>query len=116
MNKVRHLHNIVAARRALVQCAPIITGSTIDPLDLSRCALSKEIISEDVDKKVKDRHSGDSTKERMDYIIDELKDRISYDKDGSIFPTFLNILGEMGRNDLVDKVEEKYKGDIHTYT
>ena len=55
MNKGRHLRNTVAARRALVQCAPIITGSTIDPLDLSRCALSKEIISEDVDKKVKDR-------------------------------------------------------------
>lgn len=83
-----HLHNTAAAKRALAQCAPIITGSTIDPLDLSRHALSKEIISEDVYKKVKDKHSRDTAKERMDYIIEELKDRISYDKDGSIFQIF----------------------------
>ena len=116
MNKERHLHNTVAARKALLQCAPIIIGSTIDPLDLSRRALSREIISEDVYKKVKDRHSRDTTKERMGYIIDELTDRIRYDEDGSIFSTFLSILGEMGRNDLVNKVKEKYKGDIHKYT
>lgn len=56
----------------------------------------------DVYKKAKDWDSRDTTKEHMDYIIDEHNYQISYDKDGSIISIFL---GEIGRNELVDNIE-----------
>ena len=117
MNEERHFYNIAAAKKALAYCAPLIIESMIDPVVLSRHALSKEIISKDVSKNVKDRYSRDTREERMEKIIDELEDQISYDNDNDIFEIFVGILRELGRNGLADKIEEKYKtGYIYMYT
>ena len=43
------------AERALVRCTDIIVESTIDPFILARKLYSKEIISEDVYKRVQDK-------------------------------------------------------------
>ena len=87
------------AERALVRCTDIIVESTIDPFVL----VTKEIISEDVYKKVKDKASRDTNGERLDIILDELKDRVKYD--AGIFTKFVEILRvKLNRNDLADEI------------
>ena len=91
------------AVRALVQCTDIIVESTINPIVLARKLHSKEVISEDVYKKVKDKVSRDTNEERLDTILDELKDRVKHNP--GIFTKFLDILREkLNRNDLADEI------------
>ena len=88
---------------ALVQCTDIVVESTIDPIVLARKLYSKQIISEDVYKKVKDKVSRDTNEERLETILDELKDRVKYD--ACIFTKFVDILREkLNRNDLADEI------------
>ena len=91
------------AVRALVQCTDIIVESTINPIVLARKLHSKEVISEDVYKKVKDKVSRDTNEERLDTILDELKDRVKHNP--GIFTKFVDILREkLNRNDLADEI------------
>ena len=100
-------------RRTLVQCTDIIVESNIDPIALARKLYSKEIISEDVYRNVKDKKTGDTSTYRLDYILDDLKDHVKHN--ASTFMIFLDILRDDGLNqqDLADKIMSKYKGMIY---
>ena len=95
------------AKRALDQCTDIIVKSNIDPFDLAIKAYPKGIISEDVYKIVKDKKTGDTSAERLDKILDDIKDRIKYDP--NVLVTFLSILRDdsLSRNDLADQIVSK---------
>ena len=91
------------AVRALVQCTDIIVESTIDPIVLARKLYSKEVISEDVYKRVKDKSSRDTNEERLETILDDIRDRVKYD--AGILTKFVDILREkLNRNDLADEI------------
>ena len=98
--------NPAVARRALLQCTDIIIESSIDPFALARKLCAKEIISEDIYKKVRDKETKDSIEDRLDMILDHLKDRVQNNAD--IFTKFLNVLRELSRNDLTDIIMAKY--------
>ena len=105
--------NYEICRRTLVQCTDIIVVSNIDPIALARKLYSKEIISEDVYKNVKDKKTGDTSTDRLDYIIDDLKDHVKHSV--STFMIFLDILRDdsLNQQDLADKIMSKYKGMIY---
>ena len=96
------------ARKALIQCTATIINSTVEPFDLIIKLYSKEIIPEDLYKRVKDKQSRDTTKERLDLILEHIKDRINLD--ASIFKLFVDTLRELNRNDLADLIMKKYEG------
>ena len=99
---------IASYRRALVQCTDTIVESNIDPFVLARKAYSKEIISEDVYKIVKDKKTGDTGAERLDKVLDDIKDHIKHDP--NVLSTFLNILrDDLNRTDLADEIISKLK-------
>ena len=99
-------------RRTLVKCTNIIVESNIDPIALARRLYSKEIISEDVYKIVKDKKTGDTSTERLHYILDDLKDHVKHNV--SAFVIFLDILrdDDLNRQGLADKIMSKYNGII----
>ena len=96
------------AKKALIQCTATIVNSTVEPFDLVIKLYSKEIIPEDLYKRVKDKQSRDTTKERLDLILEHIKDRINLD--ASIFKFFVETLRELSRNDLADLIMKKYEG------
>ena len=100
-------------RRTLVQCTDTIVESNIDPIVLARKLYSKEIISEDVYKIVKDKKTQDTSADRLDYILDDLKDHVKHN--ASTFMIFLDILRDdhLNQQDLADKIMSKYKGMIY---
>ena len=100
-------------RRALVQCTDIIVESNIDPISLARKLYSKEVISENIFKKIKDKNTGETSSDRLDQILDDLKDHVKHN--ASIFAIFLDTLRDDSLNphDLADKIMSKYKGMIH---
>ena len=94
---------------ALVQCTDIIVESTIDPVVLARKLRSKLIISEDVYKKVKEKANRDTIEERLETILDDIKDHVKLD--GGILTKFVDILREkIDQNDLADKIMATLKG------
>ena len=101
------------ARRALVKCTSAIVESTIEPIVLARRLISEEIISEDVYKIIKDKKTGDTSADRLDQILDDLKDHVKHN--ASAFMIFLDILRDdsLNRQDLADKIMSKYKGMIY---
>ena len=102
--------NSVIARRAIIQCTNVIVESTIDPIDLARKLFSKEIISENVYRRVKDRTSRDTAVQRLHIILDEIKDLVIYG--ASIFTKFVASLRELNQQDLANKIMSTYKGII----
>ena len=72
---------------------------------------SKEVISESTYKRIRDRECGDTKEERLEKILDDLKDRIKHDT--SVFKTFLDVLNDLSRKDLADIIVSKYKGIYH---
>ena len=64
------------ARKALVQCTDIIVESTIDPIVLARKLYSEEVISENVYKRVRDMACRDTNEQRLEIILDDIKDRV----------------------------------------
>ena len=100
--------NPECARRALVQCTEIIIESTIDPFALIRKLYSKEVISDSVYKRVKDKQTRDSTEDRLEMILDHLKDHVKHDT--STFITFVNTLKDLSFNDLANEIIVKYEG------
>ena len=105
--------NCKICRRTLVKCTNIIVESNIDPIALARRLHSEEIISEDVYKIVKDKKTGDTSTDRLDYILDDLKDHVKHN--ASTFKIFLDILRDdsLNQQDLADKIMSKYKGMIY---
>ena len=64
------------------------------------------MITENVYKIIKDKACRDTNMERLDTILDEIKDRVKYDT--SILTKFVDILREeFYRNDLADKIMSK---------
>ena len=99
------------ALRALGQCTDTIVESTIDPKALARKLYSKEVISESVYKKVRDKEARDSKEERIEEVLDDLRDRIKHDP--NVLTKFLFTLKELERNDLALIIETKYQGILH---
>ena len=100
-----------SAIQALVQCTDVIIDSSVNAFVLARKLYAKEIISENVYKRVRDKASRDTNEERLDFILDEIKDRVRHD--ASIFTKFVDILRDLNRKDLADKILSKYEGIIH---
>ena len=107
--------NCDIGRRALVQCTDIIVESDIDPITLARKLYTKEVISENIYKKVNDREARESSFDRLDRILDDLKDRVKHN--ATTFTTFLDILRDdsLNRHDLADIVMAKYEGIMHLF-
>ena len=105
--------NSEIGRRALVQCTDIIVESNIDPISLARKLYSKEVITENIFKKIKDKNTGETSSDRLDQILDDLKDHVKHN--ASIFAIFLDTLRDdsLNQHDLADKIMSKYKGMIH---
>ena len=99
--------------QALVKCTSAIVESTIEPIILARRLIIKEIISEDVYKIVKDKKTGDTSTDRLEYILDDLKDHIIHN--ANAFMIFLDILRDdsLNQQDLADKIMSKYEGMIY---
>ena len=95
------------ARTAVAQCTDTIVESNIDPYILARKAYSKEIISEDVYKVVRDKKTGDTSAERIEKILDGLRDRIK--RDPNVLNIFLDILRDntLSQNALADSIKSK---------
>ena len=88
---------------ALVQCTDIIVESTIDPVVLARKLYSKQIIFEDVYKRVKDKASRDTNEDRLETILDDIRDRVKHNP--GILTKFVDVLREkLNRNDLADEI------------
>ena len=98
-------------KRVIVQCTDIIVESNIDPIALARKLYCREIISEHVYKIVKDKKTGDTSTDRLDYILDDLKEHVKH----NAFMIFIDILRDdtFNQQDLADKIMSKYKGMIH---
>ena len=94
------------ARTALIQCTDIIVESTIDPINLARKLYSEQIISENVYRRVRDTACRDTNEQRLEIILDEIKDLVKHD--AGILTKFVNIFREkLNRNDLADKIMAK---------
>ena len=99
------------AKRALVQCTDIIIESNIDAFALARRLYSKEVISEGLYKRVRDKKTGDSNEDRLELVLDDLKSRVTHN--ASIFISFLNILNDLTQQDLSVLIVGKYKGMLY---
>ena len=100
--------NPVVVKRVLVQCTVDIVESSIDPFALARRLYSNEIIAENFYKRVRDSETRDSMEDRLEKILDHLKDLTK--NDASILIAFLDILSDLGRDDLTDTIKKKYLG------
>ena len=91
------------ASKALHQCTDVIVESTIDPIVLARKLYTKDVISEDVYKKVRDKASKDTNEDRLETILDDIRDRVKHNP--GILTKFVDILRDkLNRNDLADKI------------
>ena len=105
--------NSDVARRALLNCTTAIVESSIQPITLARRLVQEEVISEDVYKIVKDKKTGATSEERLDLILDDLKDHVKLD--ANAFQIFLDVLrnDSLSQQDLAEKIMSKYKGIIY---
>ena len=101
----------VVAKRTLVQCTDVITDSSIDPFTLARKLYAKEVFPEDTYKRVRDMSTRDSNEGRLQRILDHLIDRVK--REANILMSFLDILKDLERQDLVVLIVKKYKGILH---
>ena len=101
------------ARRALLKCTRAIVESTIEPIALARRLVEEEVISEKVYKIVRDPKTEATSTERLDQILDDLKDHV--ERNANAFQVFLYILRDdsLNQQELADKIISKYKGMIH---
>ena len=105
---MKYFITIDNTERALVQCTDIIVESRIDPFALGRKLYTKEVISENVYMRIRDRASRDTNEDRLEAILVDLKSRVKYNT--SIMMTFVDILrNDFKRNDLADIIMSKFK-------
>ena len=96
------------AVRALVLCTDDIVESNIDPPTLARKLFTKEIISEKVYKHVRDKTCSDTSVERLEFILDNLRSCVK--QDANILMTFVDILrDDLKQNELSKKIMSKLK-------
>ena len=96
------------AKKVLVQSTDIIVESGIDPAVLARKLYSKEVMSDNVYDRVRDKVSKDTNEDRLEAILSDLRSRVN--NDASILMTFVNILKvDLKRQDLADKIMSKLK-------
>ena len=96
------------ARKVLVRSTDIIVESGIDPVVLARKLYAKEIMSDNVYKRIRDTASRDSNEERLEAIVRDLRSRV--ENNASIVMIFVDILRvDLKRQDLVDKVMSNLK-------
>ena len=103
--------NSEIARRALIECTDVIIESRINSFVLARKLYANEIIPENFYKGVRDRAYRDSNEERLELILDEIKDHVKYN--AGILTEFVHILRDLNRQDLADHILSKYEGIIH---
>ena len=98
---------------ALAQCTNVIVESNIDPFVLATKLYSKEVISEDVYKIIRDKKSGKTNASCLELILNDVKDHFKHNF--SVFLIFLDVLRDdsLNRQDLADIILSKYKGIIH---
>ena len=101
----------VVAKKTLVQCTDVITESSIDPFTLARKLYSNEVFPEDTYKRVRDMSTRDSNEGRLQQILDHLIDRVRHKP--NILVSFLDILNDLGRQDLAALIVKKYKGMLY---
>ena len=99
------------ARRALVRCTDIIVESNIDPFALARRLYSKDVISEDIYKRMRYMKTLYSNKEHLQIITDDINDHVTHN--ASILISFLSTLNEMTHQDLAVSIVKKYKGMLY---
>ena len=92
----------------MVQCTDAIVESGIDPFVLVRKLYSKEVVPEHVYKEVRDKECRDTKEERLEKILDCLKNRVEHNTD--IFKTFWSVLRNSNQVELADIIVVKYKG------
>ena len=63
--------------------------------------------------KVKDKQTRDTNEERLETILDCLKNRVKYNAD--ILKKFLVILRYISQNELADNITAKYNGKYKIY-
>ena len=81
-------------------------------MTLARRLYSEEIISDSVYKRVRDKASRDSNADRLEILLDDIKDRVKYD--AGILTKFVDILiDSLHRPDLANTIMSKYKGIMH---
>ena len=91
------------AKKVLVRSTDIIVESGIDPAVLARKLYAKEIMSDNVYDRVRDKSSRDTNEERLEAILSDLRSRVK--DDASILMTFVDILKvDLNRQDLADKL------------
>ena len=59
---------------------------------------------------MRDKQTRDTSEERLETILDYLKNRIEHNSD--ILKMFLVILRDLSQNDLADIIEAKYNGKL----
>ena len=98
--------NCDKAKKVLIRSTDIIVESGIDPVVLARKLYAKEIMSDNVYDRVKDKATRDSNEDRLEAILSDLRNRVK--NDASILMTFVDILKvDLKRQDLADKIMSK---------
>ena len=91
------------AKKVLVWSTDIIVESGIDPAVFARKLYAKDIMSDNVYDRVRDKASRDSNEEHFEAIFTDLRSCI--ENDASIVMIFMDILRvDLNRQDLADKV------------
>ena len=101
----------VVAKNTLVECIDIIVESNIDPFALARKLYAQKVFPEDAYKRVSDMNTRNSNEGRLQQIHDHLIDRVKHE--ASILKSFLDILKDLERQDLVVLIVKKYKGILY---
>ena len=98
--------NCDKAKKVLIRSTDIIVESGIEPVVLARKLYAKEIMSDNVYDRVKDKATRDSNEDRLEAILSDLRSRVK--NDASILMTFVDILKvDLKRQDLADKIMSK---------
>ena len=96
------------AKKSLVQSTDIIVESGIDPAVLARKLYAKEIMSDNVYDRVRDKAARDTNEELLEAILSDLRSRVK--NDANILITFVDILKvDLKRQDLADTIMSKLK-------
>ena len=96
------------AKKVLIWSTDVIVESSIDPAVLARKLYAKEIISDNVYDRVRDKASRDTNEERLEAILSDVRSRVK--NDANILMIFVDILKvDLKQQDLVDKIMSELK-------
>ena len=78
------------AKKVLIRSTDVIVESGIDPAVLARKLYAKEIISDNVYDRARDKASRDTNEECLEVILSDVRSRVK--NDASILMIFVDIL------------------------